>query len=216
MKQLVLDLALPEPEPFTDFIPGDNAEALFQLWEWACDSEQAHFIHFWGATGSGKSHLLQATAARINQPYLDARHQPLPEHLTPDHVLIVDHVDALSPSEQVRLFDHFNTLRECHGRMLTASTLPPNQLHILPDLASRLGWGLVFQIKLLDDIDRAQALQTQARQLGFDLTPELSDYLLRHASRDLPSLYQLLKRLNEYSLAEHRPITLALLRRVMA
>ncbi len=35
MKQLVLDLALPEPEPFTDFAPGENAELLFQLGEWA-------------------------------------------------------------------------------------------------------------------------------------------------------------------------------------
>jgi DnaA family protein len=74
---------------------------------------------------------------------------------------------------------------------------------------------LVYQLKPLSDTDKAAALKRRAYALGFELGDDLADYLLRHASRDLPTLYQHLDAANDLSLTEKRPVTVSLLREVL-
>ena len=88
-------------------------------------------------------------------------------------------------------------------------------LPLRDDLTTRLGWGLVYQLKTLSDADKAAALQRYARRLGFELGEELVDYLMRHAERDLPSLYRKIANLNALSLSKQRPVTLSLLREAL-
>ncbi len=215
MKQLVLDLALPEPEPFTDFAPGENAELLFQLGEWAAPVPHVRFIYLWGDAGAGKSHLLAAAARRSHALLIDASRERLPEDVDPDVQLAVDNVEALDREGQERLFAHFNTLRAGSGGLLASGSLPPMLLPILPDLATRLGWGLVYQLRPLSDTDKAAALQARARQLGFELAGEQADYLLRHAPRDLATLYALLAQANELALSKRKAVTIGLLREIL-
>ena len=215
MKQLVLDLALPDPEPFTDFAPGENAELLFQLGEWAIAAPHARCIYVWGETGVGKSHLLNAAVKRGQALLVNAVQESLPEEIAPDALLVVDNVDALDRSGQELLFAHFNTLRAGGGSLLASGPLPPMLLSILPDLATRLGWGLVYQLKPLSDTDKAEALQARSRQLGFYLSHELADYLLRHAPRDLASLYGLLTEANDLALSRQKGVTLNILREIL-
>lgn len=216
MKQLVLDLALPEPEPFSDFAPGENAELLFQLHEWAGRATHARFIYLWGEPGAGKSHLLAAAARRSGAQLIDLSRAPLPEDIASDTLLAVDNVELLDRAGQERLFAHFNSLRAGGGSLLASGPLPPMLLPILPDLATRLGWGLVYQLKPLSDPDKARALCAHARQLGFELGNDQADYLLRHAPRDIASLYRLLEQTNELALSRQKPVTLPLLREVLA
>lgn len=215
MKQLVLDLALPAPEPFSDFVQGENAELLFQLNEWCMRAPHARFVYLWGEPGAGKSHLLAAAARRSGADLIDAAHQPLPEDIDPDTLLAVDNVDALDRSGQERLFAHFNCLRAGQGSLLTAGPLPPMLLTMLPDLATRLAWGLVYQLKPLSDSDKSAALHKRARQLGFELGHEQADYLLRHAPRRMDTLYQLLDQANELALSRQKAVTTALLREIL-
>jgi len=216
LKQLILDLALPEPEPFSDFAPGDNAELLFQLHEWAARAPHARFVYLWGEPGAGKSHLLNAAARRSDALLIDAAKETLPEDIAADALLAVDNADQLDRAGQEQLFAHFNTLRAGGGSLLTSGHLPPMLLPILPDLATRLGWGLVYQLKPLTDADKAIALRSHARQLGFALTTEQTDYLLRHAPRDVASLYRILEQANELALSRQKLVTLPLLREVLA
>lgn len=215
MKQLVLDLALPEPEPFSDFAPGENAELLFQLHEWTARAAHARFIYLWGEAGCGKSHLLAAAAKRGSAQLVDAAADALPEDIDPDSLLAVDNVGHLDRAGQEKLFAHFNALRAGSGGLLASGPLPPLLLTILPDLATRLGWGLVYQLKSLNDPDKARALQTYARQLGFELSDDQADYLLRHAPRDIASLYCLLETANELALSRQKPVTQSLLRETL-
>lgn len=215
MKQLVLDLSLPAPEPFSDFIAGENAELLFQLNEWCQRAPHARFVYLWGETGSGKSHLLAAAARRGQASRIDAANAPLPEDIAPDAMLAVDNVDRLDRAGQETLFALYNTLRAGGGSLLAAGPLPPMLLSMLPDLATRLGWGLVYQLKSLSDADKASALQGRARQLGFELLGEQADYLLRHAPRNIASLYRLLDKANELALSRQKAITLNLLREIL-
>jgi len=215
LKQLVLDLALPEPAPFTDFIPGDNAELLFQLGEWCSHAAHARFVYLWGETGSGKSHLLRAATQRAGAPLFDAASGPLPDDIDGIDLLAVDNVHCLDRVGQETLFGHYNSLRDSGGGLLASGQMPPMLLPLLPDLASRLGWGLTYQLKPLSDPDKAAALQTRARLLGFDLGAEQTDYLLRHAPRDLMNLYQILDIANDWALSRRKPVSLGLLREIL-
>ncbi|SMC26908.1 regulatory inactivation of DnaA Hda protein [Andreprevotia lacus DSM 23236] len=220
MKQLVLDLRLATPPGFDDFVRGDNAELLFMLSEWAARSEHTRFIYLWGESGAGKSHLLQAAAGRLGDAvHVDAATTALPWPLAADASLIVDNVGALDAEQQIRLFDHYNTLREGSGRLLAAGPLPPmllqQQLQLRDDLTTRLGWGLVYQLKALSEPDRIAALKRHARKLGFELGDDAADYLLRHAARDLGSLSALLELANERALSLKRQVTIALVREVL-
>ena len=218
MNQLILDLLLPQPKSFDDFVRGENAELLFQLSQWASGDSSVRALYLWGEAGAGKSHLLTAVQERLTNAtvYLvDAQDGMLPQHLAADAALIVDNVQSLDAEQQIVLFDHYNTLREGSGRILVSGHLPPMLLPLRDDLTTRLGWGLVYQLKTLSDADKAAALQRYARRLGFELGEELVDYLMRHAERDLPSLYRKIANLNALSLSKQRPVTLSLLREAL-
>ncbi|WP_034640185.1 HdaA/DnaA family protein [Chitinilyticum aquatile] len=217
MKQLVLDLLLPAPTNFADFVAGDNAEPLYQIGQWLIRDPHARSIYLWGEAGTGKSHLLHSAARQLGTTanLIDCRHDSLPNELPADGNLLADHVDALDEAGQIRLFDLYNTLKEGSGRFLAAGPLPPMLLPLRIDLTTRLGWGLVYQIHPLSDADKGKALKQRANLLGFELGDDLVDYLLLHASRDLPSLYRHLEAVNTVALSRKKPVTLSLLRSVM-
>ncbi|HKJ77017.1 MAG TPA: DnaA/Hda family protein, partial [Gammaproteobacteria bacterium] len=78
----------------------------------------------------------------------------------------------------------------------------------LPDLVSRLGWGLIFHVRPLSDEQMIDALQLRARQRGLDLPADVARYLLRHYRRDMTSLASLLERLDHASLVAQRRLTI--------
>lgn len=168
----------------------------------------------WGETGSGGDHLLAAAARRGQGILIDAANEVLPEDIGPDAMLAVDNVDSLDRTPDETLFALYNTLR-AGGSLLATGPLPPMLLSMLPDLATRLGWGLVYRLKSLSDADKASALQGRARQLGFELLGEQADYLLRHAPRNITSLYRLLDKANRLALSRQKAITLNLLREIL-
>ena len=215
-EQLVLDLYLPQPPSVEGYVPGENAEPLFMLGEWAVGTSFALFIYLWGGAGTGKSHLLAAAAQRVPGAILiDAASQPLPDQIAPDASLLVDNVEHLNAAAQIRLFDHYNTLKEGSGRLIATGPVPPMQLDLRSDLTTRLGWGLVYQLKPLSDADKLAALRKQARDWGFELSVEAAEYLLRHSARDLVSLQAVLTQANRLALSQKRPVTVPLLKAVL-
>jgi DnaA family protein len=90
------------------------------------------------------------------------------------------------------------------------------ELKLRADLLTRLGWGLVLQVRALNDEEKIHALTQRARARGFALPPEVCAYLLVHAPRDMESLFAALAALDRYSLETRRAITIRLLRELLA
>jgi DnaA family protein len=213
MRQLLLDL-LPETPPSLDnFVPGGNAEALAALSGWLTGQGRESCFLLWGETGSGKSHLLLASGFS----YHDAHVTPDLERCleTPEN-LAVDHVDALSASGQIALFNAFNRIQAANGRLLVAACQAPAHLSLREDLRTRLGSGLLYALHPLSDAQKAAAICRQARARAMNFPQEAVDYLLRHTSRDMRTLSALVTALDIYALEHKRPITLPLLREVLA
>ena len=73
---------------------------------------------------------------------------------------------------------------------------------------SRLSWGLCYQLQPLNDQDKIQALSTAAAGRGLALSDETARYILRHTQRDMGSLRQLLRQLDQASLEAKRGLTI--------
>lgn len=219
MKQLALTLA-PPPEPSLDnFHPGRNVELIAALRGLADGRSAERFFYLWGESGCGRSHLLHAMAGalaarKVATVYVGPA-APLPPVDPALRALAVDDVDKLQPSAQAAFFNLYNSIRERQGIVLAAGSRPPAKLAMRPDLVTRLGWGLVYQVHALADEEKIAALKRHATARAFDLPDGVAEYLLRHFRRDLPSLMSMLDALDQYSLEAKRPITLPLLRELL-
>ena len=219
MKQLALILAPPPAPALDNFFPGRNAELLTLLGNLVAGRSAERCIYLWGDAGSGRSHLLRATIAGLNAAGLVclqiSRGDPIPAPAAQLRAVAVDDVGTLDAGNQRVFFNLYNQLRERGGIVLAAGDAPPARLKLRPELVTRLGWGLVYQVQALSDDEKALALKRHAASRSFDLPDGVIDYLLRHLSRDLPSLMSVLDALDRHSLEAKRPITLPLLRELL-
>jgi DnaA family protein len=227
MRQLVLDIQPAGPPTLDDFVVGRNAEVLAALRQWM-NGVGERFIYLWGEPGAGKTHLLNAVDA-VGATHLPQGLQGAESALHQQDVLIscdaqtrfepsdasalrADNVERLSPEGAVSLFNRYNERREGTGRLLVTGYCAPAQLPLLPDLATRLGWGLVLRVHALDDSEKVAALQSRAQHLGAHLPADAARYILTRWTRDTSSLFALMNELNTWSLSAQRAITIPLIR----
>jgi DnaA family protein len=219
-EQLVFELAAPEPPSFTNFLPGDNAEALAAVKALAAGDAAETGVMLWGLAGAGKTHLLRAAVdavrARGGAAVFVAEPGELlaqdPATLSRKSMVAIDGIERATPEAQARMFTLFNGLREHGGHLLVASRLPLATLPLREDLRTRLGWGLVYELAPLADADKPAALAAYAQARGFRLADEVIGYLLAHGRRDMGALIGVLVALDRHSLATKRPITVPMLR----
>lgn len=215
MKQLALELAAPPAPTLDNFVTGGNAEVLAALRALAAGAGE-RFIYLWGGSGSGRSHLLQATLAALRASGRTVHaFGGVADGIEADDAVIADDVQRLDPAAQVALFNVCNTLREGSGVLLAAGDLPPARLQLRPDLLTRLAWGLVYEVHALSEEDRRAALRDYAAARGFALPDEVADYLLARVPRDLSSLRALVDTLDRLSLERKRAVTVPLAREVL-
>lgn len=201
MKQLLLDIQPQALPSINNFVIGKNAEAMHSLNQALSGDASTRFIYFWGAAGSGKSHLLQAAKIVAAEKNLS--------------LVCADDVHLLDEEAQIRLFDTYNQIRAGEGILFAAGNAAPNQMGLRDDLATRLAWGLTYQLYPLSDEEKAQALKNHAAERGMKLPDEVIDYCLRYLRRDLPNLMATLEALDEWSLTEKKPVTVPLLRKLL-
>lgn len=202
---------------FDNFVAGRNSELLAALVFALNRKQDERCFYIWGETGAGKSHLLQAAVqgARLlglSAAYADGK---LPAEPGEQELMAVDDVELLGEAAQIALFALYNRQRENGGMLLVSGKTAPAHLQVRDDLRTRLGWGLVYQVQPLNDAEKTEALQQHAGARGLKLPPEVTQYLLRHGRRDLPSLLATLDALDEHCLRLQRTASVPLLKEVM-
>lgn len=226
-EQLTLRFGWGEGFGFDNYYALGNEAALHCVRELsAVGGEQ--FVYLWGAPGSGKSHLLQAACQAGAQSGATVAYLPLQElrefgpgvfeGLEQMALVCLDDVQLVAGQAEWEdaLFHLYNRLRETGSRLLVTATASPLALGIkLADLRSRLAWGPVFQLAGLDDSARVEALRLHAAARGFDLPDEVAEFLMRRAARDMNSLYRLLDKLDQASLAQQRKLTIPFVRQFL-
>lgn len=218
-EQLTLDIQLQDEATLSNYHWNGNEMLRLQLQHYLSKSTPDHIFYLWGKPSSGKSHLLQACCHAFTQG--SSMYIPLQQfkHYGPDclqglesHQLIcIDDIDAIAQDSnwEEALFHFYNKVKDSTQTLLMISgTHSPTSLAIaLPDLRSRLAWGLTFQINELSDDDKIQALQAHAKSRGFQLPLAVCQYLITHYSRSLNDLLGGITQLDQASLASKRKIT---------
>ena len=220
LKQLAFDFSIATPPTLENFVVGCNAELVATLRAVVSGERREHFVYVWGAIASGRTHLLKATIAALQRAGVASAYYAADSVLAADAraltVVAVDDVDRAGEDTQVELFTLYNALRENGGTLVAAGSVAPAQLGLRPDLQSRLAWGLVYEVHALTDVEKTRALVDRAEARGFTLQPDVSQYLLTHSRRDMPALLATLDALDRYSLEAKRPVTVPLLRELLA
>ena len=129
--------------------------------------------------------------------------------------LLVKAVDvdraAGNPAWEGALFRCFNEIRASGGRLLVASREPLSSLEFdLPDLKSRLAWGVRLKLAAPDDEAKSAILRQRARSLHIELPDEVEAYVLRTSRRDMASLLAVVEGLKEAAFVTKRKITVPL------
>jgi len=218
MKQIPLAIAGEAPRTFEDFLPGPNAAALQHLMALTPTSAP---VYLWGPCGSGKSHLLDATAGRLQQQGGRVAAFGAGDALPwmPDEqgsLVVLDDCERFDEARQQAAFALFVDATARGIPVVAAGRLPPVDLPLRDDLRSRLGWGHVFALQPLGEVEVRATLRRESDRRGVFLSDDVMDYLLTRFARDLKNLMGQLDRLDEFALANKRAVTVPLLRQMIA
>ncbi len=224
--QLPLGFEPGELFTFDSYVTGHNTVAVALAQQSAAGKGEQQ-LFFWGESGLGKSHLLQASCNRaakkqqtvcyLTQKEIQHQSAEMFEGLEQVDLICLDDIETWLTNEawEEALFDLINRVRECKHRLMMTSALPPDEAFVkLPDLRSRLLWGPVFQLQSLSDKDKYQALRYRAEQSGLELPEKVANYLMQRYPRDMFGLFERLAVLDKASMAMQRKLTIPLVRSV--
>ena len=221
MKQIALDIGLSRGPTLSSFCAGPNEAALAHLKLWTGSPTRSPVpTYLWGASGSGKTHLLKAVGQALRDQgasvgWMDAGMAEPPAFDERWAVILLDDTHLYTAVQQHAAFNWFVNAQTLQRGVLAAGEVPPADLKLREDLRTRLGWGHVFQLQVLSEPERRAVLRQTADARGVFLGDEVMDYMLTRFSRDLGSLMQLLEHLDLYALQTKRAITIPLIRSML-
>lgn len=226
--QLPLSVRLRADAQFDNFIAGPNAVLLDSLVQLSDAQSDETILYLYGASGCGRSHLLQACCHRVELRGLIAIYLPASELLELDpavfesleiyDLICIDDIDQLmgQPHWEEALFHLYNRIRDLSKRLVISANAAPKSVGAeLPDLGSRLLWGLVFQLHELDESAKLDALSASAQARGLTVSDEVLQFMLNHGSRNLKVLMEQLDQLDQASLTAKRKLTIPFIKQVL-
>lgn len=231
MRQIPLDLGPVSMPGLEEFIVEDGARQAVQwLQAWPASDRQggAPAAYVWGQAGSGKTHLLRAMVPRAlaagrHVMWVGAQGCQMWDANEPEAptLALIDDCERLDSHLQHLAFNLFIESASASSTeagplsIIAAGALPPVDLPVRDDLRTRLGWGLIFALPSLSEAGVRKALADEALRRGIELDDAVLSYLLARHSRDLAFLTGLLDRLDRFALAEHRTVTVPLLKQML-
>jgi DnaA family protein len=182
-------------------------------------------VVFVGPEGVGKTHLLKGIfhaslrlGSKPSAVYLGgAENLPEPEEIAPLKLLLVDNLPSFAhPEDHLRLLAAYDSLHRSGGRILLASRFLPRDLKgFAGDLKSRLQWGMVVEIQDPDEAGVREILSKLAQDRRIGLDEGVVDFLLSRLDRSIPALIRALDRIDHYSLAGKRLITIPMTKQAL-
>lgn len=230
-RQLSLGVQLDDDATFDNYFFGVqniNAQVIAALKaQLLLTGEQ--FIFLWGREGAGVSHLLQAACHEADMSGASSQYLPLLELKELDASALLEGLELLDlvclddlgevvgdARWERALFRFFNAMRDGGKRVLMGAKAGPKELPVeLPDLQSRLNWGLTYQLQPMSDEAKQQALQIRAGKRGLELSNEVAQFILHRSPRNTTELFASLQQLDRASLEEQRRLTIPFVKQVL-
>lgn len=228
--QFTLAVTLPDDETLESYFGAETSPVVAFLRTYLRpDTVASSPVYLFGASGSGKSHLLYAACVQAQEQGLTSQLLVLDDYksysprildgLEQLDLVCLDNIHAVAGDLhwQVALFDLYNRMQEHGKKLIIVADQAPNHLGFtLPDLVSRLHACTIFQLRLLSDDDKQRLLQQKAKMRGLELTDDVCRFLLNRQQRDIRELVHLLDTLDKASMVHQRRLTIPFVKDVLA
>src|SRR3989344_2245889 len=188
---------------FNSFIVGSFNELAYAASQAIIESPGTKYNPFfiYGATGLGKTHLIQAVGNSIKEKHPNKKvHYMTLEKFATDFVsslqnnkansfkekyrkydlLIIDDIQFIGKMEKIQeeLFHTFNTFYENSKQIIFSSDKPPNYIPELADrLKSRFAAGMIVDVSEPEYESRLAILKVKLRELNIELDKEIVEYV---------------------------------------
>ncbi len=193
----------------------------------------------YGATGVGKTHLIQAIGIRVRERFPKARVLYLTSRIFENQygkavrdkqindfinfyqsidVLLLDDIQELSgkPGMQNAFFPIFSYLHQRNRLLIMTSDRAPVDLDGMMDrLVNRFKWGVTEQLSAPDLNLRKEILRCKARKNGLALGEDVIDVIASHVTDSIRELEGVVLSLLTRATILNQPITVELARMVM-
>lgn len=231
--QLIFDFPINSKFGFDNFVLcAGNKTAYHFARQLAEGDGTENLLYLYGATGSGKTHLMTAMANSIcNQagiatiPLLSFKDidkiyggsypaeelSKLAEKFQDAPALLMDDIHLIPDHDSVRIeiWQIFNDFYSTGKKIAISGLYPPKELpHLDGHLSSRLLWGLVAKLDISGDDSLRMILQKLAEDRQIVVPGDVLDYLLIHLHRDIPSLLNALQLIHRHALSTKKKISL--------
>src|SRR6266550_2683920 len=236
---------LNERYTFDTFVIGKSNELAAAAAHAAAESPGKTYnpLFIYGATGLGKTHLMQAIAHTVCQRQPDTRvlyvgaeqfineviesihSRTMPEfrrrYRTDVDLFLVDDVHFLEGKEmtQEEFFHTFNALYEGNKQIVLTSDRPPKELPGLEArLVSRFEWGMVADIGHPDLEHRIAILRKKAEQDHLELTipDDVLRFIAEHVRSNVRELEGCIIKLLLFASLKHKEVSIELAREALS
>jgi DnaA-homolog protein len=228
-RQLSLPVYLPDDETFQSYYPASGNDELIQKLQASAQGGLSSSLYIYGPVKSGRTHLMHAACALANDKDRRTLYIPLGIHasispalfegLESLELICIDDIDAIAghPIWEEAIFHLYNRIAEhkdCH-LIVSGKASPTEAGFLLPDLVSRMQWGLIYQLQPMADDEKLLALQRRAAMRGLQLSDEVGRFLLTRMARDLRTLFDVLDKLDKASMVHQRKLTIPFIKEML-
>ncbi len=220
MNQLGLPISLNTSMLLESFVA--NQELLRSINQLFLD-EKSSEVFIYGASGQGKTHILQGAVLKAlemdkNAVYIDCS-ESFPEHIL-DLVnqldfISFDNVHLISSKNQEVFFDLYNRARQTQVFILVGADSLPSDLEVMRDIKTRLSLAAVYKLEELNDELIMSVIDSQMSQRNLSVNSNVYEYLFKNYSRDLKLLLSTLNDLDTASLQSKKPISIPFVKKFL-
>jgi chromosomal replication initiator protein len=187
-------------------------------------------LFFYGGSGLGKTHLLQAIGLHVlsqdpkkkviyvsseefTNDFIDAIQNgslvKFRRRFRQADILLIDDIHFLAGKErsQEEFFHTFNTLFDGHKQIVLSSDKPPSEINQLEHrLVSRFEWGLTAEVQPPDVETRHAILRKKAEYMRLSISDGVLEFLAERIRSNVRRLEGALNRVASYASLSQRPL----------
>ena len=220
-KQLIFPFSLDKKSSIKKFFVPNGCANLIA----AIKDDNAGDIFISGKKGVGKSYLLQATCNDLSSSSFAAAYIPLSEavKLKPElldgleslDLVCIDDLNTICANREweVACFNLINRCNDTGCRLIFSCS--ENEENFFPDLLSRIKKMTNYVLSPVQDNQLNEAIKVITLNLRIPIEDKEINFLLKTYTRDLATLIQFIKKIDDHSMGSKRKITIPLIKELL-
>lgn len=219
--QIPINFSFCNAKTLDNYISGENKHLIKALKEFA-KNNHGKLIYLFGEKSTGKSHLCKAvfdiiedTKILVNQHNFETLSDIDLQNI---NYLILDDFEIIleKGNNEDTLFYYINEFIISKKSLLISSINSTEQITFTKkDLKSRLTSNLIFNIKEISDERKVEVLKNITEDIGWTIEEKVCQYIMYHYRRDLFFLCNVLKSIDENSLALKKKVTIPFVKSII-